>query len=131
MLEDIQTPNDIKLLLDQFYAKVLHDETIGYVFTEVAQINLPHHMPILYSFWESILLGIASYNGNPILKHIELNKKEALTDMHFTQWKKLFFETIDENFQGPIANLAKEKANAMQWLMQHKIAMSEQAGFIQ
>lgn len=131
MLEDIQSTNDIKLLLDKFYEKVLRDEIIGYIFTDVANINLPHHMPILYSFWESILLGIAGYNGNPILKHIELNKKEALTDEHFIQWKKLFFETIDENFQGPIANLAKEKANAMQWLMQHKIALSEKPGFIQ
>jgi hemoglobin len=66
-----------------------------------------------------------------MLKHIELNKKEPLTDAHFTQWKKLFFETIDELFEGKIADMAKEKTNSMQFLMQHKIKMSESAGFIQ
>lgn len=89
------------------------------------------HMPVLYSFWESVLFGVASYQGNAVMKHVELNKKEALTDEHFNQWKKLFFETIDELFEGKIAELAKEKANAMQFLMQYKIKQSETPGFIQ
>ena len=131
MKPDIQNSHDIKLLLDTFYSKVLKDETIGYIFNEVAKINVIHHMPILYSFWESVLLGMATYKGNAMLKHIELNKKEPLTDAHFAQWKKLFFETIDELFEGKIADMAKEKTNALQFLMQHKIKLSETPGFIQ
>jgi hemoglobin len=54
-----------------------------------------------------------------------------LTDAHFARWKKLFFETIDELFEGKTADMAKEKTNALQFLMQHKIKMSESSGFIQ
>jgi len=129
--QDIQNADDIKHLLDTFYAKVLKDDVIGYIFTDVAQISLEIHMPVLYAFWETILFGVANYRGNPILKHIELNKKEPLTDLHFERWISLFFETIDELFEGKTADLAKEKAKAMRFLMQHKIKASEGAGFIQ
>jgi len=129
--QDIQNAEDIKHLLDTFYAKVLKDDVIGYIFTDVAQISLEIHMPVLYAFWETILFGVANYRGNPILKHIELNKKEPLTDLHFERWISLFFETIDELFEGKTADLAKEKAKAMRFLMQHKIKASEGAGFIQ
>jgi hemoglobin len=131
MKADIASANDLKLLLDTFYRKVLKDPTIAYIFTDVAKINLETHMPHLYAFWETVLFGTANYKGNPILKHIELDKKEALTETHFNQWKKLFFETIDELFVGEKANLAKEKANAMEFLMKMKIADSRKPGFIQ
>ena len=72
-----------------------------------------------------------SYKGNPVLKHIELDKKEPLTDAHFAQWKKLFFETIDELFEGKKAAFAKEKATAMEFLMKMKIDASRKPGFIQ
>ena len=129
--QDIQNAEDIKHLLDTFYAKVLKDDVIGYIFTDVAHIELEVHMPVLYAFWETVLFGVANYRGNPILKHIELNKKEPLTDLHFERWISLFFETIDELFEGKTADLAKEKAKAMRFLMQHKIKASEGAGFIQ
>ena len=128
---DIQDAADVKNLLDAFYSRVLKDEVIGYIFTDIAKIDLPTHMPVLYAFWETILFGVANYRGNPILKHIELHKKEPLTDAHFDRWISLFFETIDELFEGKTADLAKEKAKAMRFLMQHKIKASEGAGFIQ
>ena len=131
MKPDISTAEDVKLLLDVFYAKVLHDKTISYFFTEIAQIDLQKHMPHLHSFWMSLLFNTAGYTGNPILKHIALDKKEPLTDDHFAQWIKLFFETIDELFEGAMADKAKEKAKPMEFLMKMKIGDSRKPGFIQ
>ena len=131
MQTDIRDIDDIKILLDTFYIKVLKDKTIGYIFNDVAKINMVDHMPVLYNFWDSVLFGTASYKGNAILKHIELNKMERLTDEHFNQWIHLFFETIDELFIGKIADLAKEKAKSLRFMMQYKIKMSEEPGFIQ
>lgn len=131
MKTDIAGFDDVKILLDTFYNKILKDDTIGYIFNDVAKINLETHMPHLYAFWDTVLFGTANYKGNPILKHIELDKKEPLTDNHFTQWKKLFFETIDELFEGKKADLAKEKATAMEFLMKMKIDASRKPGFIQ
>lgn len=131
MKKDITTTDDIKMLLDSFYAKVLKDDLIAYFFHDVARINLEAHMPHLYAFWNSVLFGTAGYSGNPMLKHIELDKKEPLKDIHFARWQKLFFETIDELFEGKTAALAKEKAKAMDFLMKMKIADSHKSGFIQ
>lgn len=131
MKTDITNTADIALLLMHFYDKVLKDDCIGYIFTDIAKMNLETHMPILCSFWESILFGTAQYKGNPIIKHIELDKKEPLTSLHFDRWKRLFFETIDELFEGEKASLAKEKATAMEFLIKMKIDASRKPGFIQ
>ena len=93
---DIANFDDVRKLLDTFYAKVLKDDIISFFFNDVAKINLETHMPHLSAFWDAAIFGTANYKGNPILKHIELDKKEPLTDIHFDQWKKLFFETVDD-----------------------------------
>ena len=130
-MTDIQGLDDIKLLVDTFYDKVLKDETIGYIFTDVAKINVQEHMPKMYAFWNASLFGAAGYKGNTVAKHIELNKKEALVDNQFDQWEKLFAETIDELFVGEMATLAKQRAKAMRFLIQFKIEKSKEPGFIQ
>lgn len=130
-MTDIKNINDIKILLDTFYTKVLKDEVIGYIFTDIAKLNVEKHMPILYAFWDSVIFGTANYKGNAMLTHIELNKKEALTDAHFDRWQMLYFETVDELFVGEKANLAKERVKAMRFLMQMKIENSNKPNFIQ
>ncbi|TAH05859.1 MAG: group III truncated hemoglobin, partial [Sphingobacteriales bacterium] len=54
---DIQTAADIQLLVDSFYKQVLPDPLIGYIFTDIAQLSWEKHIPIMYQFWGSILLG--------------------------------------------------------------------------
>ena len=130
-MTDIKNINDIKILLDTFYTKVLKDEVIGYIFTDIAKLNVEKHMPILYAFWDSVIFGTANYKGNAMLTHIELNKKEALTDAHFDRWQMLYFETVDELFVGEKANLAKDRVKAMRFLMQMKIENSNNPNFIQ
>ena len=65
MKNDITNRDDIKLLVDDFYKKVQADELLGPVFSHV---NWPHHLPIMYDFWSSMLLGDQSYRGNPLQK---------------------------------------------------------------
>ncbi|MCB0573263.1 MAG: group III truncated hemoglobin, partial [Saprospiraceae bacterium] len=73
MFPDITTPKDIKTLIDAFYTKVKADEVIGYIFNEVAQVDWAHHLPVMYGFWEFLLLDNANaYRGNPIQKHVDL-----------------------------------------------------------
>lgn len=118
---DIKNKEDVKLLVDSFYEKVLKDEVIGYLFTEVARLNVAEHMPVMYSFWSSILLGENSYKGNPMDKHFALNEKEKLKKEHFERWLKLWHETINELFTGDVANEAKNRANQIGQLMLFKM----------
>lgn len=131
MKADIQSKDDIKFLIDHFYKKILVDKTIGHFFTEVVKIQMDHHMPIMYNFWESALLDSNSYKGNPILKHIAIDKIAKLEDVHFNAWISEWNLSVDELFIGPIADQAKQKALLMKNLMLFKINASRDKSFIQ
>lgn len=111
---DISTSADVRLLIDQFYNKVRADEMLGFIFDEVAQVDWPHHLPIMYQFWEFLLLDTPdAYRGNPIQKHMDLHRKHPLKAKHFDRWLALFHSTVDEHFQGPKAEDAKFRAFAI------------------
>ena len=129
-MKDIASRTDIELFMDQFYNKLLPDPIVGYIFTEVAQLDLASHLPVLCDFWETVLLGKSSYRGNVMMKHIDFHKKSALKTEHFERWQAHFVETIDSLFQGPIADEAKRRVEIMKGLMQFKIAKSDEQGFI-
>ena len=115
-MKDIETRADIDELMNRFYAKAMRDETIGYIFTDVAKLDLPHHLPIIGDFWESLLLGTKIYQKhgrNPLQVHAVLNQKTPLTAKHFRRWLEIFRETLDESFTGERADFAKVRAEAI------------------
>lgn len=116
---DIQSESDVQVLVDNFYKQVVADPIIGFIFTDVASIAWKKHMPTMYSFWNSMLLGTGSYSGNPMEKHIALNGKVALTKNHFDRWLSLWEKTVNENFNGEKANEAITRARNIAMLMQH------------
>ncbi|MBL6662473.1 MAG: group III truncated hemoglobin [Flavobacteriales bacterium] len=109
-MKDIEGIDEIKSLVDSFYSKVVKDETIGYIFQDVQKVNWNFHLSQMYSFWHTVLFGVMSYKGNPMLKHFYVNKNEPLSPVHFKQWLSLWEETIDEQFVGIKADLAKQRA---------------------
>lgn len=119
--KDISSRDDIVKLVDQFYGKVLSDTTIGFIFKDVAKIDIESHMPTMYDFWESTLLNNTAYRGNTMKVHLDLNEKERLKKAHFDQWLALFNATVDELFQGEKAELAKTKALSIATVMQIKL----------
>lgn len=121
MKKDIENLEDIKLLVDTFYQKATKNNVIGPIFTDIAKVNWEHHLPIMYSFWASVLLGLPGYVGNPMDAHFRLNQKITLTDKDFNTWKDLFIETIVDFFEGKIADEAKKKAISIADLMFYKI----------
>lgn len=121
MKEDIEDRKDIELLIDSFYDKVKQDTVIGFFFTKVVQINWEKHLPVMYDFWENIVFQTGSYNGNPMEKHFELNKKSQVTMEHFQRWTLLFNETVDELYSGVKAELIKQRALSIATVMQIKI----------
>lgn len=122
MKKDIENSDDIRLLVDSFYKKVVTDKTIGIFFTEVVLLDWQKHIPVMYAFWESLLLGTVAYKGNPMIKHIQLNTLKKIENIHFEQWLKLWSGTIDELFNGAKAEEAKNRATAISQLMLLKIS---------
>ena len=118
---DIENKDDIKILVDTFYQKIQTDATIGYLFTEVAAVNWEKHLPIMYDFWDNILFHTGNFEGNPMMKHRELDKKSSLTQAHFRHWTKLWKKTVDDLFEGNKANEIKIRADNISKLMMQKV----------
>jgi hemoglobin len=119
--KDIAERRDIKFIVDEFYGKVRENEILGPIFNESAQVDWDKHLPIMYSFWSSILLDEHSYTGNPMPKHIDLSKRTEMAEEQFDEWLYLFHETIDQNYSGPLAEKAKLRASNIARLMLTKM----------
>ena len=109
--QDIKNREDIALIVKQFYEKVFADPIIGYIFTDVAEVDLEEHIPLITDFWSSSLFGERSYRGNAFKAHVDLNDKLPLMPGHFTRWLYLFNQTVDNNFVGDNAELIKLRAD--------------------
>jgi len=113
---DLSTRGDIKTLVDRFYEKVKSDTLLGPIFSHV---DWPYHLPIMYNFWSSMLLGDQTYQGNPLQKHLPL----AIDRSHFDQWLILFRQTVDENFEGEKAEEVKMRAQSIAGIFQVKMGL--------
>ena len=118
---DIRSREDIELLVNSFYDKVREDDVIGYIFQQIIGNDWSHHLPVMYSFWETVLLNKASYIGNPIKKHIEIDKKLPLQQEHYDRWLQLWYKTLNSLFAGEVAETAKIRAAAMMQLIDMKV----------
>ena len=110
-LHDIGTRADCERLVRAFYGRALEDPIIGFIFVDVAKLDLEAHVPRITSFWETILLGARTYSGGAFRPHADLHAKVRLREGHFTQWLNLWSRTIDEMFAGERAELAKAHAH--------------------
>jgi hemoglobin len=124
-MKDITNRQDIENLIDKFYQKVKQDEVIGHFFTSVVQLSWDTHIPIMISFWDTILLRTQSYKGNPMVKHFDLHRLSPIDARHFEQWLKLWKATIYENFEGEKAEEAISRATAIAGMIQLKITQIE------
>jgi len=121
MKKDIESRDDIELLVKSFYEKVKIDPVIGSIFTDIARVNWEKHLPVMFDFWENTIFYTGSYSGNPMKSHQNLNKLFPLTKEHFSRWNQLFASTVDELFEGDKAVLAKQRAISISTVMQLKL----------
>lgn len=122
MRADILSREDIKMVIDNFYAQIKQDKLIGYIFNEIAQVNWETHLPIMYDFWESTVLGTVEFKRNVMLPHILLNEKIALKPEFFDRWMQLFTQTINAFYAGENAEAMKSRAKNISAVMQHKLS---------
>jgi len=122
MKNDISNREDLLKLLTHFYNKLLADKSISYFFTDIAKIDLPHHLDILVNFWDSVLFQNDVYRKNAMQPHLVLHQKSPLQKHHFETWLRYFNETVDEMFEGEKALLTKERALSIATVMQIKIS---------
>jgi len=82
---------EISSLVDAFYARVQRDTVIGPIFNQQVE-DWPAHLALLKRFWAAVLLGVGSFEGNPLETHLKM----TLGREHFERWLALFAETARE-----------------------------------
>ncbi len=125
-MHDIQNQDDLHLLVENFYKKLLSDKSISYIFTDVVKIHLKEHLPILVTFWSQAILGTGGYSKNLTQIHLDVNAKEYLSPELFKIWLGHFFSSVDENFSGEHSEKIKTQALNIATVMQIKIAQQKE-----
>jgi len=124
--KDIETRQDVFLLMTSFYVKVRKDAVLGPFFNDVIK-DWDAHLERLTTFWESSLFMTrklkVKYLGNPLEVHVKVDKENnnSITELHFGLWLNLWFQTIDELFDGDNAENAKRRARKMGTFLYLKI----------
>ncbi|WP_022885647.1 group III truncated hemoglobin [Glaciibacter superstes] len=109
-LPDLANRDDVHRLVSEFYHRAFADPLIGPLFTEVAHMDLDHHMPIMCDFWETVLFRANLYHRNALALHTNLHKQSPLDERHFDRWLAIWVANVDEHFAGEKAELAKLQA---------------------
>ncbi len=121
MKKDILTKEDIVLLVDVFYDRVLQDKKLAHFF---AHLNFEEHKPKMVHFWSFVLLDESGYTTNVFDKHANLHANSS----DFNAWVSLFHSTVNELFEGEKAEAAKFRATTLGYTFGSKLdALNNQA----
>ncbi|RKS53672.1 hemoglobin [Gillisia mitskevichiae] len=114
MKEDLKNRSDVNKLVLSFYNKVRKNEEIGYFFENSIQ-DWDAHLEKLTDFWETNLFFTGGFHGNPAMAHAKVDRENnnSITEYHFGIWMNLWFQTIDELFEGEMAQRLKDNARKM------------------
>jgi hemoglobin len=116
-MEDIKSREDVAFFVESFYSKVLkNDELKGFF----SKLDFQAHLPKMIHFWAFVLLDEPNYTTNVTEKHLKMPLKKE----NFDTWIHLFNQTIDENFSGELAELAKQRAYTIGWTISNKMGLN-------
>ena len=118
---DIVDRGDIDLMVRNFYRDAAMDDVLGPVFV-AALVNWNVHVATLIDFWAWQLLGEPGYEGQPLRAHEPIHARTPLSHAMYERWLELFFETVDESFRGPRAEVAKGRGRKMAAAMERLLS---------
>lgn len=123
-MKDIQTREDILLVMRKFYHKLLADDSISYFFTKTTNVSshLEEHFETLATFWEQALFLKGGYKNNMFQKHLDVHQKSPFKPKHYQTWLHYLNTTIDANFQGKYAEQMKTQALSIATVIQMKFS---------
>lgn len=105
----IESVADVELLVRRFYRALIPDPLLGPIFHAMA-VDWSLLIPKLVDFWAGRLLGQPGYAGNPVGAHQPVLDRFPFGDVELARWLELWEETVDELFDGEVAELAKQRA---------------------
>jgi hemoglobin len=129
--QDIQNREDIFLLVSSFYEKVRDDAVLGPIFNTTIK-DWDAHLQHLTTFWETSLFMTKKlehkYSGDPLKAHVKVDQEHhnSISELHFGLWLNLWYQTLDELFEGEVVENAKRRARKMGTFLHLKIFEARQ-----
>jgi hemoglobin len=122
-MKDIETKEDILLIVTEFYNQLLADDRINFFFTKITHVDqhLEEHLEILCTFWEQALFLKGGYYNNMFQIHKNVHEKSPLKKEHYEIWLQHLYTTIDKYFKGEKAEQMKTQALNMATVLQIKL----------
>jgi hemoglobin len=114
MRKVIENQDDIERMVRSFYEQVLKDELLAPHFEG---LDFERHFPRMIDFWAFILLEKTGFTGNVFDKHRHLN----IGQEDFDRWLSIFRQTVDELFEGVVAEKAKSQAALLSYTFYQKM----------
>ena len=98
----------IESLVDEFYRRVRMDPKLAPIFERaISGGDWSLHLATMRDFWSSVMLTSGRYKGNPVAKHLQLERMEPHL---FDRWLDLFTQTCRELFDEEVAAAFAVKA---------------------
>jgi hemoglobin len=122
-MNDIETREDILLIVGKFYELLLADDSINFFFTKITTIDkhLEEHLETLATFWEQSLFLKGGYSNNMFQIHKNVHEKSPLKKEHYDIWLTHLNSAINANFEGKYAEQMKTQALSMATVLQIKL----------
>lgn len=83
----------IRSLVFAFYDRIRVEPELGPMFERRLAGRWEPHLEKMCNFWSTVLLGTASFRGNPMAMHLDI---PGLNSGHFDRWIELFDATAHE-----------------------------------
>jgi hemoglobin len=109
---DLASRADILLVVRAFYREAAVDDVLGPVF-HAAHVDWAEHVPLVTDFWCRQLLGTRGYDRPTLAAHAPAHAVVPFTDAHYERWLAIWTSTVDDHFTGPVAELAKARAQVV------------------
>lgn len=113
--------DQLKALVDVFYARVRTDPELGPIFNDAIG-DWPEHLEKLTAFWSSVMLTSGRYKGNPMMAHLKHIRR--ITPALFDRWLALWARTTSDLMSPAAAAALQEKAQriseSLQYAMFHR-----------
>jgi hemoglobin len=123
---DLAGRADIETLLRRFYGRVLVDDILAEPFAELRIKGLDSHIPVMADFWQTVLFRGGLYRGSALHAHRHVHQRTPLSGKHFIRWLTIWSDTVDEMFQGALAEHAKIQATRLAWAMHRRLTGENQ-----
>ena len=117
MKNDIQSTDDIKLMVNTFYQRIQKNEVLGPIFEDRIKGRWEQHLEKMYRFWQTILFNEHTYKGAPFPPHATM----PIDESHFKIWVQNWTTTVDDFFAGPIAEEAKKRGKLIAAIFNSKL----------